>query len=171
MLVFTHVLAIVDFKLKRVIGVCVVCSNGSTKTNGRIRDISICIFPKRSNHNKWKHLCGCSPLKTCAVFCFYGLCGLYWSWRRTISNVKLFYVSVCRSQRGLSRCQRWLWGSFTQPFGLGETATPAGKKGYIKLFVSWTVLYQMPSDCLVVLSADVRTAFIWNLYPNARMHT
>lgn len=80
-------------------------------------------------------------------------------------------ICVCRFLRDLSRCQRWLWGSFTQPFGLGETATPAGRKAFIKLSVNLTVLYQTPSDCLAVLLADSRTTFIWYMYTSACTNT
>lgn len=75
----------------------------------------------------------------------------------TLQTLTSSDIAARRSQRGSSRCPRWPCGSFTQPFGLGETATPAGKRGFIKSFVSLTVLYQMPSDCLVVPSADAHT--------------
>lgn len=77
-------------------------------------------------------------------------------------------ISFLRSQRGLSRCQRWPWGSFIQPFGLAETATPAGRKGFTKLSVSSIALYQMPSDFLVVPLADEGPSLMWCAH--AQMH-
>lgn len=65
-----------------------------------------------------------------------------------------------RFQRGLSRSPRSLSGSSTPPSGPGETATPAGRRGYTKLSVNSTVRSRMPSDSRVVLLADV-TRPLW----------
>lgn len=74
-----------------------------------------------------------------------------------------FSLAISRSRKGLSKCLRWPWGSFTQPFGQAETATPAGRKEYTKLSVSLTVVYQMPSDCLVVQSANYNHGLVFFL--------
>lgn len=95
---------------------------------------------------------------------------LFVKWTCEVPSSFDIQISSCRSQRDLLKCQRWPWGNFIQPFGLGETVTPAGRKGFIKLSVSLIVLYQMPSDCLVVPSADKWTALIWYAYTNAQMH-
>lgn len=63
-------------------------------------------------------------------------------------------LTGCRSLKGSSKFPKWLWGSFTPPFGLEETAIPVGRKGYTRLFVSWTARSQTPSDCPAAPWAD-----------------
>lgn len=78
---------------------------------------------------------------------------------QTLSPINSWWpLTCCRSPKGSSKCQRWRWGSFTPPFGPGETATPAGRKGYIRSFASWTAPSRTPSDCPAAPWADARAA-------------
>lgn len=86
--------------------------------------------------HKWKHVCGCSPLKTCTVFCFNSLCGLYWSWRRTISNVKLFFAFLCVCVQVPERfieVSEVALREFYSAIWTGRDSDPCWKKGIYKI--------------------------------------